>query len=68
MWKIRCRELRGEYDHRAVRRTGAGGVGPGQEAAVRAGRGGIGDCVIAFVCLWPGLDKPLKITLEKEVI
>ena len=21
------------------------------------------DCVIAFVCLWPGLDKPHKITL-----
>ena len=29
-----CRELRGEHDHRAVRRAGAGGVGPGQEAAV----------------------------------
>ena len=29
-----CRELRGEHDHRAVRRAGAGGVGPGQEAEV----------------------------------
>ena len=34
-----------------------------------AGEGWAGwDCVIALVCFWPGLDKPHKITLLKEVI
>ena len=110
-----CRQLRGEHHHRAVRRAGAGGVGPGQEAALhlvrllrevshlqtlpgniitvsyvtqstnwqsgaknesKIPRAGV-KCHVTplaaegwagWVCLWPGLDKPHKITVSKEVI